>query len=110
MRPQSHKKIAPYRRALVRKLPRRMRVTGMIFAINGRVRVADVFESPLLFGAIKRKLLSAYILEALGVKRVRRATKSARSPSYSFSDDSIAASTSVDRTTGKKMRESYLAH
>lgn len=73
-------KIAPYREQLVRSMPPDVQVAGMVFAINGDIRVADLFGNPVLFASLRDKLLSAYILEALG-QQVR-----ANAPSVSAND------------------------
>jgi hypothetical protein len=66
-------KIAPYRQQIAKQLPRDLKLAGMVFAINGQIRVADLFGNPLLYAKLQDKLLSAYILEALGEQVVRRA-------------------------------------
>lgn len=58
------RRIKTYREELERRLPSQA-MTGFIFAINGTIQVADVFNNPLLFPDLREKLLSAYILEAL---------------------------------------------
>jgi hypothetical protein len=45
-----------------------MTLAGFVFAVNGEIRVADLFGNPVLFADLKDKLLSSYILEALGQK------------------------------------------
>lgn len=58
------RKVAHHRQALVRQLPDTP-LSGFVFAVNGEVRVADMFNNPVLFADLQDKLLSAYILEAL---------------------------------------------
>lgn len=57
-------KIKKHRDALKQKLPRG-RLAGFVFAINGEVRIADLFGNPVLLDELQDKLLSAYVLEAL---------------------------------------------
>ncbi|MBW2734928.1 MAG: hypothetical protein JRH20_21300 [Deltaproteobacteria bacterium] len=126
------KKIAPYRRRLLALLPKDMRLAGMVFAINGKIRVADLFGNPLLFDGLKEKLLSAYVLEALGnqVKRNarplstkaaarwlskrrkakhKRVKNSGRAINYDKESAEAVGRKTVDRKTGKMLRESYIA-
>ncbi|MCA9665311.1 MAG: hypothetical protein KC503_06975 [Myxococcales bacterium] len=129
-------RIAPYREKLLAKLPRDMKIAGVVFAINGKVRVADIFGNPLLFRALRAKLMSAYILEALGHKRVanapaldaakagnfvnqarasrkqrkRRRYNGKRTSNVDFDGDSVSDSVSKDRKTGKTLRETIYAH
>lgn len=57
-------RIQKHRDALKSQLPRG-RLAGFVFAVNGDVRVADLFGNPVLLDALQDKLLSAYVLEAL---------------------------------------------
>ena len=42
-------------------MPRDIQLAGVVFAINGDIRVADLFGNPLLFGKLQNKLLTAYV-------------------------------------------------
>ncbi|MBI1946250.1 MAG: hypothetical protein HYS27_11165 [Deltaproteobacteria bacterium] len=57
-------RIARHRSAIKAMLPRG-RLAGFVFAINGEVRVADLFGNPVLLDELADKLISAYVLEAL---------------------------------------------
>ncbi len=57
-------RIARHRAAIKAMLPRG-RLAGFVFAVNGEVRVADLFGNPVLLDALSDKLISAYVLEAL---------------------------------------------
>ncbi len=59
-------KIKPYVAELRDKLPQDKKLAGLVFGINGNIHVADIFGNPVLFDALSEKLLSAYVLEALG--------------------------------------------
>ncbi len=127
-------KIAPYRKKLVKMLPANTRLAGVVFAINGKIQVADLFGNPLLFTKLRDKLMSAYILEALGQKvvanapavsvdhakgflrKARSAKKqrikgkaSGRAVNYRRKTKGIIGTEAVDKKSGKKLRESYHA-
>ena len=124
-------KIAPYRRKIAALLPKNIKLAGVVFAINGDIRVADLFGNPLLFGKLQDKLLSAYILEALGQQVDRRApalSKSAakswlgkarkakkvrikaqgRSVNFKKETANTIGSEAFDKGTGKTVRETYI--
>lgn len=67
------KKIRPYVRELEARLPRDERLAGLVFGVNGKIHVADIFGNPVLFTDLSDKLLSAYVLEALGHQVDKRA-------------------------------------
>jgi hypothetical protein len=125
-------KVAPYRAELAKALPRELRLAGMLMAINGRIRVADIFGNPTLFGDVRDKLLSAYILEALGQQVVPNAPrisagaakgfieegrkakgvtigKGGRSIIYKKQTKKLIGAETVDEGNGEKVRESYMA-
>ena len=104
----------------------------MGFAINGKIRVADLFGNPVLFGDLQDKLLSSYILEALGeqvdrnarpiskgaakkwLHKARKGKKirlksSGRSRNYRKQGKGFVGSEMEDQATGKTVRESYYA-
>jgi hypothetical protein len=125
-------RIAPYRREIKKMLPAELKLAGLVYAINGKIRVADLFGNPLLMAKLTDKLLSAYILEALGQKVVRgapaisagkaqvflnRARKAkaksvksyGRSRTYRKQAKGVVGAETVDQATGKKVREVYFA-
>jgi hypothetical protein len=125
-------KIAPYRKAIVGMLPPDLQLAGMVFAINGKIRVADLFGNPVLFGDLRDKLVSAYLLEALGEQEDRRAapiTKGAakswltnaksgkrmklqgtgRSESFKMDSPNAVGAETVDKENGQKVRETYMS-
>lgn len=87
------KKIATYRGELDKLLPSRP-ISGMIFAINGEIQVADLLDNPLLFGSLREKLLSAYILEAIEHQVDPNARRIDKKIGKSFVDDAEAAPSS----------------
>jgi hypothetical protein len=124
-------KISPYRRDIMKKLPGGTKLAGVVFAINGQIRVADLFGNPVLFGDLKEKLLSAYILEALGEQVVRNAPTiskgaaakwiydarkakkvklkgSGRSVNFSKEAPNMIGDETQDSATGKTVRETYI--
>jgi hypothetical protein len=123
-------KITAHRAALKAKLPRG-RLAGFVFAVNGEVRVADLFGNPVLLDALQDKLLSAYVLEALedevdpnappvaaaeAAAMVEGAKKAAPrgkqtvglSENTRLEDDKVIANESKDATTGATTRGSYV--
>ena len=125
-------KISPYRKKLVGMLPQNTQLAGVVFAINGKIQVADLFGNPLLFAKLRDKLLSAYILEALGQKvvanapvvsaenargflhRARSAKRqrvqgksSGRAINYRRKAKGVIGMEAVDQQSGRKLRESY---
>ncbi len=67
------KKIRPYVKELKSRLPEGERLAGVVFGINGKIHVADIFGNPVLYRDLSDKLLSAYVLEALGHQINRKA-------------------------------------
>ncbi len=67
------KKIKPYVAELRRQLPKDDKLAGLVFGVNGNIHVADIFGNPVLFDELSEKLLSAYVLEALGHQTNSRA-------------------------------------
>ena len=125
-------KIAPYRAEVVKALPKDLHLAGMLMAVNGRIRVADIFGNPTLFSDVRDKLLSAYILEALGqqvlpdaprlsagaakgfIEEGRKAKgvtigKGGRSIVYKKQTKKLIGAETVDEGNGEKVRESYMA-
>ena len=129
--PSVRKKVQPYVRQLIDKMPADKQLAGLVFGVNGKIHVADIFGNPVLFGALENKLLSAYVLEALGHQVVRdarpvsskqaetfvgkgrktsskKATKSGRATSYSKETDDLIGAETVDEATGETVRETYI--
>ena len=99
--------------------------------INGKIHVADIFGNPVLFRDLSDKLLSAYVLEALGhqvdkraapvssekartfigkarkskAKKVRR---SGRAKNLAKEDDDFIGSETIDADDEATVRESYI--
>ena len=128
------RKIAPYRKKLTSMLPADIKLAGVVFAINGKIQVADLFGNPLLFGQLKNKLMTAYILEALGHQVVpnapavsvrgarhflRRASKakkvriqgkaSGRAINYKRKGKGFVGTEAYDPATGETLRQSVHA-
>ena len=125
------RKISPYRKAIVAKLPPGLRLAGMVFAINGKIRVVDIMGNPLLYAKLQDKLVSSYVLEALGQQVVRNAPAiskgaaqqyihkarkakrmrfkgSGRSRNNKIDTDNMIGNETYDKKTGKRVRESYI--
>jgi ARG and Rhodanese-Phosphatase-superfamily-associated Protein domain len=125
------RKIAPYRRSIVGKLPAGLRLAGMVFAINGKIRVVDIMGNPLLYAKLQEKLVSSYVLEALGQQVVRNAPSiskgaaqqyihkarkakrmnfkgSGRSRNNKIDNADLIGNETFDKKTGKRVRESYI--
>jgi hypothetical protein len=124
-------KIANYISKLGSMLPNKMQLSGMIFAVNGKIRVADLFGNPALFDKLQDKLLAAYVLEALEEQVDRRAKpvskakakswlgkarkaargkgkKSGRALNYTMENDEYQGNETVDAKTKQKVRETYI--
>ena len=129
--PAIRKRITSYRRELAAKLPRG-RTAGFVFAVNGKVRVADLFANPVLLDKLQGKLLSAYILEALehdvdlsakpmsktqargfyGTAKAGKSRKNKKKRGASTTEviqglGSLGTATTDDKT-GKVLRETYV--
>lgn len=125
-------KIAPYRRKIAGLMPKNIKLAGVVFAINGRIRVADLFGNPVLFKDLQDKLLSAYVLEALGEQVDRRARpvskaaakawlgkarkakkvrykKQGRSVNFKKETPNSIGNETMDQGTGKTVRETYIS-
>jgi hypothetical protein len=125
------KKIKPYIRQLRAQLPRDERLAGLVFGINGTIHVADIFGNPVLFADLSDKLLSAYVLEALGhqvdekaapvssdaaktfIGKARRTKtkgvkKSGRARNMSKENPEFIGNETVDAESDSTVRESYI--
>ncbi len=123
-------RISGYRTELAKLLPSKPMI-GVIFAINGDIQVADLFENPDLFSDLSDKLLSSYILEALEHQVDRNAPKLAKTKAAKFVDDAQSSNSvsskksgratnykkdtedalgneTFDDATGKKVRSTYI--
>ncbi len=58
-------RIGSYLDEIQGKLPHGERLAGLAVAINGELEVVDVFDSPVLYAKLERKLLASYVLAAL---------------------------------------------
>lgn len=124
-------KIKPYVRQLKTRLPRDERLAGLVFGINGKIHVADIFGNPVLFHDLSDKLLSAYVLEALGHQVNRRAKpvsseaaktfigkarrskakkirKSGRANNVAKEEVDFIGNETVDADSAETVRESYI--
>lgn len=125
------KKIKPYIRQLKARLPRDERLAGLVFGINGKIHVADIFGNPVLFHDLEDKLLSAYVLEALGHQvdkdakpvsstaakdfigkarkaRPKRTGKSGRAKNLAKETPELIGNETVDEKSKKTVRETYI--
>lgn len=125
------KKIKPYVRQLKSMLPRDERLAGLVFGINGKIHVADVFGNPVLFHDLSDKLLSAYVLEALGHQvnrgarpvssdaakkfigkaretKARSVKKSGRAKNVSKETPEFIGAETVDDASDETVRETYI--
>jgi hypothetical protein len=59
-------KFQPYVTALEKSVAGTERIVGVVVAVDGRIELADVFESTPLFRKLWPKLLKSYALDALG--------------------------------------------
>lgn len=93
-------RIATHRAALKAQLPRG-RLAGFVFAVNGEVRVADLFGNPVLLDALQDKLLSAYILEALEHDVDPDAPPLAKDAAKTFVDGAMGTASTGQRAVGR---------
>jgi hypothetical protein len=126
------KKVKPYIKALRSKLPKDEQLAGLVFGINGKIHVADIFGNPVLFDDLSDKLLSAYVLEALGHKisknhapvssdaadafitkgrkaKPKRVKKSGRAKNIGKEEVDFIGAETVDEDDGETIRESYMS-
>ncbi len=124
-------RITKHRLHLLRRLPKDPQLAGFVFAINGEIRAADLFGNPSLFGDLKNKLVSAYVLEALEHQvdpnapklgkgkarkffdKARKAPKSApaksgRATNYKKKLKGLLGNETVDEGTKDVLRETYI--
>jgi hypothetical protein len=62
--PEVQQSFAPYVEAMERAIANTENVVGVVVAINGRMEMADVFESTPMFRKLWPKLLKSYALDA----------------------------------------------
>lgn len=124
-------KIDPYRQQLLQLFPRDLQLAGLVVGINGQIRVADLFGNPVLFGQLRDKLLSSYILEALGAREDRvapvlskgaaqdwlqearqakkgKAESAGRAQSYRKESASSVGMETIDAASAAPVREVYI--
>jgi hypothetical protein len=125
------KKIRPYVNDLKARLPRDHKLAGLVFGVNGTIHVVDIFGNPDLFQNLSDKLLSAYVLEALGHQvqknaapvtskaaesfvsegrntATKQSKKAGRARNDSKENDKLIGAETVDEDTGKTVRETYI--
>ncbi len=125
------KKIRPYVKELKSRLPADRMLAGMIFGVNGKIHVADIFGNPVLFQDLNDKLLSAYVLEALSHQvdknarpvtyraaksfvskgrksKAKNAKNAGMAKSYAKESDDFIGAETVDED-GETVRETYLS-
>ncbi|MSP63600.1 MAG: hypothetical protein EXR72_25295 [Myxococcales bacterium] len=131
-KPELRAQIAPYRARIVEQMAAGQETAGLVFAINGQIRVADLFGNPELFSDLRDKLLSAYVLEALGQKVMKDAaplstvaakefflesrkakkqlmqSSGGRSVNYKAESPIMIGSETLDPAVGEKVRETYI--
>lgn len=61
----ARRRIGEYLDTLEKQIPESGRTVGVAVAIDGELEVVDLFDSPLLFHKLERKLLASYVLAAL---------------------------------------------
>lgn len=93
-------KIAKHRDALKKELPKG-RLAGFVFAVNGDVRIADLFGNPVLLDELQDKLLSAYILEALEEDVDPNAKPLSPKAAEAFIESAQAAPVSATKSAGR---------
>jgi len=94
------KKVKPYIKALKAKLPKDTQLAGLVFGINGKIHVADIFGNPLLFQDLSDKLLSAYVLEALSHETVKNKAPVSSDAAKKFITKGRRAKTKRTRKSG----------
>ena len=70
------KKLEPYQKQIEQPILGREHVVGVIVAIDGKLEMADIFESTPLFRKLWPKLLKSYALDAAQVTKAAAAEKS----------------------------------
>lgn len=126
------KRIKKHREHILGKLGDDPQLAGFVFAINGKIRAADLFGNPVLFADLRDKLVSAYVLEALehqvdpnapklrsgkakaffdGARAAPKgpATKSGRATNYKKRLKGVTGAETVDDETKDMVRETYIA-
>lgn len=96
-------RIEPYRRELLSRLGAGEQLAGVIFAVNGQIRVADLFGNPVLFSELKDKLLSSYILEGLGQREDLSAPPLSRAAAADWLGKARAAKKAGGKAAGRAM-------
>ena len=94
-------KIKPYVAELRRKLPKDKKLAGLVFGVNGKIHVADIFGNPVLFNDLSEKLLAAYVLEALGHKTNAKANAVSAEAAQGFISKGRRAKSKGVKKSGK---------
>ncbi|MBI4814745.1 MAG: hypothetical protein HY791_00725 [Deltaproteobacteria bacterium] len=126
------KRVAHHVSAVITQLPKDERLAGFVFGINGQIEVADLFGNPVLFGDLREKLVSSYVLAALeksedaaSAKKLDKAgaekflgkaragnkdapSSSGRAKVYKKKAIGSIGTETVDEGSGKTLKESYL--
>ena len=96
------KKIDGYLDELQKKIPRDDRLTGLAVAIDGELEVIDLFDSPLLYAKLERKLLASYVLAALERQpRTGKAAAESLAKAKALKQSDIAEVMNNDETTSR---------
>ena len=126
------KRIAPYVRELRARMKGDGAIAGVVFGINGRIHVADIFGNPTLFDKLTDKLLSAYVLEALSHQvdpdakpvsakgardfvgsarktRAKKGSKSGRALNVGKENEVMIGTETIDTATEETVRETYIS-
>ncbi len=96
-------KIEPYRKQLTGMMPKNLTLSGFVFAINGDIRVADLFGNPVLFADLQDKLISSYILEALGQQENPSAPAVSKNAAQTFIGKARAEKKDGGKSSGRAM-------
>ncbi len=87
-------------RAVIKGMLPRGRLAGFVFAVNGEVRVADLFGNPVLLDELADKLISAYVLEALEERTDAAAPPLSTTAAAQFVSSGKRAATKREVTVG----------
>jgi hypothetical protein len=97
VQPDIVKKLEPYQKQLEKPVSDRDHVVGVIVAINGKLELADIFESTPLFRKLWPKLLKSYALDAAQAAKSAATTKTCSvDDAKTFLNDVLKAK--VDKT------------
>jgi hypothetical protein len=101
-------RIGSYLDEIQGKLPHGERLAGLAVAINGELEVVDVFDSPVLYAKLERKLLASYVLAALEKQPGRADEEQGRAKARALKkehlDQFVGGAGSKDRAEKKMFR------